>query len=403
MSNKVFRLLAICALGVALATSSIAATPATSPFPEPLLAEKPLASLIYDGSTSGRIQSPGDAQSYTLPVNAGETITVDVTTDAGLQAMISLFDPNGNVIGQSVAGAAGQEVVLFTAPAFTTGTYTITVEGANSTTGNFAATLTLNATLDSGAHGGPENSTLATAQDITSSTVALTNMADRAAVVGHFDGTDHYYSFSVQAGQVSSLALQLASGASVRLQLEDGNGNVLAVGVGGAQNVSLIIQDFVAAATGTYYARLTGSGRSDYSLVVTRGTDFELEPNDQSHPQSVDLTHTVLAYIGNSGVAVPDNDWYTFNVNAGDNLVLITATPSDQGGEFHNKLFPQINLYDNNGNFVATNQGQPKNTPVYWTVLTAGTYFAQVTGVDGPTVRNGFGEYVLEIQGATGP
>ena len=403
MSNTVLRFLAICALGVAFATSSIAAMAVNGPFPEPLIAEKPLGSLIYDGSTSGRIQSAGDTESYTLPVNTGETITVDVTTDASLQATVSVTDPNGNLIGVATAAADGQEVLLLTVPAGTTGTYTITVGGANSTTGNFTAKLTLNATLDTGSHGGPENSTLATAQDITSSAIALTNMADRAAVVGHFDGTDDFYSFSLQAGQVSSLALELASNASVTLELEDANGNVLAIGVGGAQNVSAIIQDFVATVAGTYYARLTGTGQSDYSLIVTRSADFELEPNDQSHPQSLDVTHTVLAYVGNNGTVQPDTDWYSFNVNAGDNLALSTATPSDQGGEFHNNLFPQINLYDSNFVLVASNQGRPKNTPVFYTTLFAGTYFAQVSGAQGPTARNGFGEYVLEIQGATGP
>lgn len=403
MNNMALRFLAICALGVAFATSSIAAMAVTGPFPEPLIAEKPLGSLIYDGSTSGRIQSQGDTASYTLPVNAGQTITVDVITDANLQATISLTDPNGNIIGVATAPFAGQEVLLLTVPATTTGTYMVTVAGTNSTTGNFTAKLTLNATLDTGAHGGPENSTIATAQDLSSSAIALTNMADRAAVVGHFEGTDDFYSFFLQAGQTSWLALKLASNASVTLELEDGSGNVLAVGVGGAQNVSAIIRGFVAAVTGTYYARLNGTGQSDYSLIVTRSADFELEPNDEAHPQSLDAAHTVLGYLGNSGVTPPDTDWYSFNVNAGDNLVLSTATPSDQGGEFHNNLFPHITLFDNAFNLVATNEGQPKNTPVIWTALTSGPYFVEVSGPDGPSSIRSGGEYVLAIQGSTGP
>jgi hypothetical protein len=377
----------------------------TLSFPQPLIAEKPLGSLIYAGSTAGGIQSAGDANSYTLPVNAGETITVNVTTGASLQATINLIDPSSNLIGTAQAAAAGQEVVLQTAAASATGTYTITVAGANSTTGNFAARVTLNAALDIAAHGGAENSTLATAQDVSPSSVGLTAVANRLAVVGHFDGTDDFYSFALQAGQSASLALELASSASVTLELDDASGNVLATGVTGAQNVTLIVQSFVAPVAGTYYARLTGTGQSDYSLIVTRSAAFEVEPNDQAHAQSLDVTPRALGDIGN-GVAKRDMDWYSFSVNAGDNLTLTTTTPSDQGGEFDNDLVPQIDLYDNNLDRVATNQKQPKNTPVTWTALTSGTYFARVSGAHDSakdSVANHFvGEYVLDVEGATG-
>jgi hypothetical protein len=369
----------------------------TQPFPTPLGAENPLGSLIYRGSTAGNIQSANDTNTYTLPLNAGQTITVDVATDASLQAYVNVTDPNGNFIATATGAAPGQEAVIQTAPVAITGTYTITVGGANSTTGSFEAKVTLNAALDSG-----QNQTLGAAQDLSGSAIGLTKLADRAAVVGHFDGNDHFYSFNLNAGQASSLALTLGSRALVTLYLEDGNGNVLATAVAGPQNVSFVIQDFVAQTAGSYYARLTGTGQSDYSMIITRSADFELEPTDQAHAQSLHVTHTVLGDIGN-GVPTRDSDWYSFNVNAGDNLVLSTATPSDQGGQFQNNLFPEIALYDNNLNLVATNHNQPKNTPVDWTALSTGTYLAKVSDATGSGHKHSVGEYVLSIQGSTAP
>jgi protocatechuate 3,4-dioxygenase beta subunit len=159
---------------------------ATAAFPVPLQAVKPLGSLIYDPTVTGVIAPAGDVDSYTINVNAGETITVDMTSSA-LQGTITLLAPDGTtVIGTASAAAAGQEVVLQTAPAATTGTYTIELSDATGMNiGLFHAQVILNAALDTGIHGGAENSTIATAQDLTASSVALgTGGADRLAVLG---------------------------------------------------------------------------------------------------------------------------------------------------------------------------------------------------------------------------
>src|SRR5262249_50946511 len=142
---------------------------------------------------------------------------------------------------------------------------------------------------------------------------------------------------------------------------------------------------------------ISGAGESDYSLIATRSADFDLEPNDRiGEAQSLHGVHTVLGAIGNN-IGGPDTDFYFFQVNAGDTLTLSTTTPSDQGGEFHNTLVPQIDLYDNFTNLVASNAGQPKNASITYVAQTAGTYFVSVSGVNGST-----GEYVLDIEGATG-
>jgi Bacterial pre-peptidase C-terminal domain len=306
---------------VAAASETLAAT---VPFPA-LTGVKPFGSLIYEGSVDGTVPASA-TQSFTLSVDASQTITVDVLPTVSLQATIELRDPSNNLIGSATAGAVGQEALLQTVPASSAGTYTITVGGANNTTGTFHVRAALNAMFESEAHGGPSDDDLGTAQDLAPSAIALRLASDRMAVLGDFDG-------------------------------------------------------------------------NEYSLIVTRNANFELESNDTAAiPQPLGGSGVVLGAIGN-GVAGSDADWYSFSVNAGDNLVLDTTTPSDGPGEFLNTLNPHIELYDPSANLVAsgTALADGRNESLSYTALVSGTYLGRVTGESGTT-----GEYVLQVRGATG-
>ena len=306
---------------VAAASETLAAT---VPFPA-LTGVKPFGSLIYEGSVDGTVPASA-TQSFTLSVDASQTITVDVLPAVSLQATIELRDPSNNLIGSATAGAVGQEALLQTVPASSAGTYTITIGGANNTTGTFHVRAALNAMFESEAHGGPSDDDLGTAQDLAASAIALRPASDRMAVLGDFDG-------------------------------------------------------------------------NEYSLIVTRNANFELESNDTAAiPQPLGGSGVVLGAIGN-GVAGSDVDWYSFSVNAGDNLVLDTTTPSDGPGEFLNTLNPHIELYDPSANLVAsgTALADGRNESLSYTALVSGTYLGRVTGESGTT-----GEYVLQVQGATG-
>jgi hypothetical protein len=76
---------------------------------------------------------------------------------------------------------------------------------------------------------------------------------DSASPLPEADFTD-YYSFRLEAGNAATVALELLSGNGVELELQDAAGNTLALGNNGR------IDQFVAATTGTYYVKLTGSG-----------------------------------------------------------------------------------------------------------------------------------------------
>ena len=86
----------------------------TVAFPLPLIAENPLGSMIYSGSVNNRYISTGtDTDSFTIDLDAGQTITAVVQPAAGLQPTVTLTGP-GVTIGPQTASAAGKAVFLQT-------------------------------------------------------------------------------------------------------------------------------------------------------------------------------------------------------------------------------------------------------------------------------------------------
>jgi hypothetical protein len=299
----------------------------TAAFPEPLHPLSPLGSQIYERNTNGKLGSSGDTYSYTLPIDADQTVTLSVVPHSGnLQPTVSLFDPSNTLIGTATAASSGQQSILETAPANTTGTYTFVVSGANATAGEFEIEVILNAALD--APSVIDNSTLATAQDISASSTSLcapSLLCDRLAAYGTLAGRTHYYSFSLSEFEAVSLVVSFFDLASGSLELLDGSGNVLATGTAGAQNVTEGIREYPVLASGTYYVRVSAAGSSDYDLLVATGrADFELTPNVQSNPQALGFDNAILGYIGKT---YPTPAWFSFNANAGDNLLLTVTRP----------------------------------------------------------------------------
>ena len=99
-------------------------------------------------------------------------------------------------------------------------------------------------------------------------------------------------------------------------------------------------------------------------------------------------------------------DYYSVNANAGDNLHFATTTPAGGPNEFVNSLYPELLLYDPNGNLVAVaagNASDGRNSVIDFTVPAgdAGNWIIEVTpspNTPAPTQ----GEYGLLVTGATG-
>ena len=110
--------------------------------------------------------------------------------------------------------------------------------------------------------------------------------------------TQDYYSFGLTAGQNATVVAQSLNGQAVQISIVDADGDVLAIGMAGASNVSQSIADFVAPSDGTYYVEVTGDPGVQYSIAVTRDATFSLQPhNSASTAQSLNGTSGVLGYL----------------------------------------------------------------------------------------------------------
>ena len=214
------------------------------------------------------------------------------------------------------------------------------------------------------------------------------------------------------------------------LDLRDTAGIVLALGAGDADNTDVAIRGFVAPAAATYYARVTGEAGRPYSLVITRGAEFDREPNDTpSEAQDISIAGQVLGAVGfvpaittetepNDdglvGGSISDlpfaNDWSGSLSAIGGNQyrAVLTGTisaGSDQDWDFF-KVFtspgdrlevaldgvslgdPYLRLFDNTGRQLAydDDSGPGLNSLLVYTGFTyAGDYYI---------VADSFGSYI---------
>ncbi|MGD0901171.1 MAG: pre-peptidase C-terminal domain-containing protein, partial [Thermoguttaceae bacterium] len=202
------------------------------------------------------------------------------------------------------------------------------------------------------------------------------------------------YSFTLAAGQPATVAAASASG--LTMQLFDSGQNLLGQGQTAA-NLSQEIGSFVAPAAGVYYVRLSGA-TAPYNLLVTRGVGFDTEPNDTlATAQSLSGTGGALGYLASTS---DPGDYYRIALMAGDALTLSTQTPSDGPFQFPNTLDPKLELYDPAGNLVANDDnGAPdgRNALLNYTATAGGSYVVRVAAAAQA------GEYLLGVQGATGP
>ncbi len=153
-----------------------------APIPFPTLNPlSPAGSLIYQNSDAGSIVT-GSADTYTIPLAAGQSLTILVTPAGSLQAQLGLSGPG--VSTSAASGSVGAAATLQSIAVATAGTYSFTVSGLNGTTGSYTIQVDLNTALSTATTGGAGNHTLATGQSIDSSFVTLDSSAQRGAVMG---------------------------------------------------------------------------------------------------------------------------------------------------------------------------------------------------------------------------
>jgi sugar lactone lactonase YvrE len=161
----------------------------TVAFATPLQSQNPTGSLIYQGSTSGLWNptgtSMGDLDSFTLNVDANQTLTLRVTSPA--QALVTV---NHSVLGSLTLPAnqdPGTGSLYQTISIPVAGTITIGVQAPDgATTGKFTLQTTLNAQIDQVSDGSAAVQSLdSSAIDVEPGPVTI----NRATAVGTLDRT----------------------------------------------------------------------------------------------------------------------------------------------------------------------------------------------------------------------
>ncbi len=234
---------------------------------------QPAGSLIHEASVSGSLDAVGEIDTVTMTLDPGQTISAVFTPQAStLRGELDLRAPGGASLGLVQASGEGQRVLLQTLPVAQSGTYSLNVHSLVGT-GAYSVQVFLNSALEPESFGGTTNNDLLTAFSLNESAITLQGTADRLAVRGVTEaGTPDVYRFDLVAGQPATLALFTDTfGGAVTVELLDENGTLLASGVTGPTNVHRALQNFIAPATGSYFARIAGAANQTYTLVVTRG------------------------------------------------------------------------------------------------------------------------------------
>jgi hypothetical protein len=260
---------------------------------------------------------------------------------------------------------------------------------ATGTNTSLATEQTMTVTPDLIIHEIPPNFTLGTAQPVSPQYMA-------SEALGSIAGSHTQEFFGFQANDGDTLHLFVSAGnpatQSPELLLYDPNGNLVAVAAGNAPDGSSSIIDFT----------VPGGDAGKWSAEVVSSP---FNPPNTSFDYDLRLSGSVITYSTDVLGALTDpNDpgFYALSADAGDNLHLFVSAgvPAVQ--------FPELLLYDPNGNLVAVAAGNApdgSSSVIDFTVPggDGGAWSAEVAG--SPLVPNpntNLFKYDLLIQGDTG-
>jgi methionine-rich copper-binding protein CopC len=298
----------------------------STPWPVPLSAEPPAGSLIYSASTTVRIDTPGRRVTFSIDLDAGQTIAVLADPTATLQPTILLENSQGTRLNQAVAGAEGMSVVLPASSVATPGRYTISLGGAAGTTGSASLRLLLNAEIENEANAQRTNDEAAAAQELDGSRIALGPPgAERGAVAGSLSNGDvDWYRFRLEDSELVTLTLN-SLGATVEL-FDEGSG-ALAKSVSDGDEAH-VVRDFRDPTTdgqsNSYLVRVSGDP-GEYHLVFTVGADLAAGEGDDGAAQIQDIspTGTVLGAAFTPTTFAVIGDYGDFSDNADDVAAMV--------------------------------------------------------------------------------
>ena len=260
---------------------------------------------------------------------------------------------------------------------------------ATGTNTSLATEQTMTVTPDLIVNQIPPNFTLGTAQPVSPQYMA-------SEAFGSIAGSHTQEFFGFQANNGDTLHLFVSAGdpatQSPELLLYDPNGNLVAIAAGNGPDGSSSIIDFT----------VPSGDAGKWSAEVVSSP---FNPPNTSFDYDLRLSGSAITYTTDVLGALTDPNqpgFYALSADAGDNLHLLVSagTPATQ--------FPELLLYDPNGNLVAIAAGNGpdgSSSIIDFTVPggDAGAWSAEVAGSPlAPNPNTNLFKYDLSIQGDTG-
>lgn len=322
----------------------------------------------YQFGVAGTITA-GDTDIYAYQFTAGDVVSLTATAGAGLSPQSALLNSAGTAIatenGTGATGGSAGKSPLYGYVIPTTGTYYHRVQ-PQAGTGIYSADVYLSTT----------------------------------AAVPLLPPSKDLYSMGLTDGQLVSVGLKNIGAGSLDIAILDSGGAVVATGATGATNLDESISNYTAPSSGTYYVQVLGGGNIDYRVLVTTGAALDAEPNDSfGGAQSITGTKGVAGYTA-------DSDYFSFAVNTGQAILLITNTPGDGPNLPGNTLNPKLELYDPSGALVSSGTvlADGRNEQIAVTAAATGNYRVRVIAEDSlvPTAGEYFTSLAVFVPTAAG-
>lgn len=269
---------------------------ATATFSTNLYKQRPEGCLVSSGTRISRIGTGSDTDTFTIDVDAGQTLAVIATPSLGLQPSIKVKNPSDATIGTANASAAGSPACLQPVACASDGTYRAVISGLSSSVGDVTVTMLVNAAPEAEKYGGPANDSPATAQDLDSSFTTLTESVARTAVLGGVTASDtnDWLSLTLTNGQYLSAMALGYSNEVASIEIYNSSAQLLTIGQAAVRNADSAIDQFRATYAGTYYIRIIGPCAS-YIVSIAKNSALELEKNNKlSEAMDISITKTVL-------------------------------------------------------------------------------------------------------------
>jgi pre-peptidase len=211
-----------------------------------------------------------------------------------------------------------------------------------------------------------------------------------------------WYEMTLEDGQSASVVMTSDGPPTENLvEIYDSQGNLLAKGEPGEDGFSSFsgFRDSTTdGAPDTYRVRAASvvtTPISTYTLTVTRDSEFDIEPNDDTAAQTIDPG---LPLPGHISALDGDHDAYQFAVNAGATITASTATPAVGATALANHLDPRLELYGPDGTLIASDDdsGTGSNAAISHVASAGGSYTLRVLPVAASA-----GDYVLTLDASS--